>query len=156
MSNNTQIIDIDLSMTEKKKFRINGDDNRILLLDTSDLTMLTRLESVYSDLNNMMDDVSSKIESVNTEADDESKIKSAIEALKVIDDKMRGLIDYIFDSNVSDICAPSGTMYDMFNGTFRWEHIIDNLTKLYEANLNKEYKLMKSRMSKHTSKYTKK
>ena len=72
-----------------------------------------------------------------------------------IDMEMRQLVDEIFDSNVSEVCAPSGSMFDPFNGTFRYEHIIDVLSKLYKNNLNSEFKKMSARIRKKTSKYTK-
>jgi hypothetical protein len=74
--------------------------------------------------------------------------------LAEIDSKMRDTIDYIFDYPVSAVCAKNGTMYDPKDGMFRYEHIIDALTKLYQNNLNEEYKRFQARIKKHTNKYT--
>ena len=38
---------------------------------------------------------------------------------------MRELIDFIFQANVSSVCADDGTMADPLNGQFRFEHIIE-------------------------------
>ena len=43
------VIDIKLAV-EKQKIRIDGDDNRIIELDTSDLSVLTRLNEYYPKL----------------------------------------------------------------------------------------------------------
>jgi hypothetical protein len=68
---------------------------------------------------------------------------------------MRDLMDYIFDSNVSEICAPSGSMYDPINGQFRFEHIINILAGLYETDIESELTSIAKRVQKHTNKYSK-
>ena len=63
-------------------------------------------------------------------------------------------MDYLFDSNVSGICAPSGSMYDPFNGKYRFEHIIEILAGLYETDVTAGLNKMSARVKKHTDKYT--
>lgn len=77
------------------------------------------------------------------------------EKLKGIDTKMKELMDFIFDSNVSEICAGNGSMYDPLDGYMRYEVIIDRLSDLYTDNLGKEMKKVQNRMKTHTAKYTK-
>lgn len=146
------VVDIDLSVVAKKKFRIDGDNNKIIELNTSDLGIIDRLNSAMKDLNELTDSASMSTAEIDPE--DESSIESVAEALREIDTKMCEKIDYIFNSPVSKKCADGGTMYDLFNGSFRWEHIIDRLMKLYEDNLQAEFKQMKKRIAKHTAKYT--
>ena len=67
---------------------------------------------------------------------------------------MREYVDYIFDYPVSAVCAKYGTMYDPKDGKFRYESIIDGLTKLYADNINAEYNKISQRLAKHTEKYT--
>lgn len=154
------IMDIDLSATKKKRFRINGDNNKILELNTSDLSIATRLSKSYEKLNKYMDEVGKALQGVPDETSEESlseeQQKFVEDQLSAIDAKMREEMDYIFDAPVSDVCADEGSMYDPFNGMFRFEHIIDALTKLYENNLNSEFMKMKRRVAQKTSKYTKK
>lgn len=146
--------DIDLSATRKKRFRIDGDNNRYLELNTSDMSIITRLNNLYPKLEKLSQDASLK-QLNKQEAEDEKALTKLSNALTKIDVQMRQIIDEIFDSNVSEVCAPSGSMFDPFNGEFRFEHIIDVLTKLYENNINSEFKKMSARMKKRTSKYTK-
>ena len=146
--------DIDLSATRKKRFRINGDNNTYIELDTSDMGIITRLENLYPKLQELSQDAAvKKLESKETE--DERRLTKISQALTKIDVSMRNILDEIFDADVSAKCAPSGTMVDPFNGEFRFEHIIDVLSKLYTNNINAEYKKMAEKMKKHTSKYTK-
>ena len=49
----TNYIDIDLNLVQKQQIRIDGDDNRIIELDTGDLTIINRLKEVYPRLNSL-------------------------------------------------------------------------------------------------------
>lgn len=144
------IIDVDLSETQKKRFRIDGDNDRILELNTSDLSVINRLEPTYEKLNSLM----KKAITLEASESEEIELGELSEILKSVDKEMRSLIDELFDAPVSEVCAPSGTMYDPFNGTFRFEHIINVILGLYEQNMKKEFEQVKKRVSKHTKKYT--
>lgn len=141
------IVDIDLSVTNKKQFRIDGDDERILELNTSDVSILSRLQDSYPKL----DALGMKAISISSE---ETNKEETVQILKEVDEQMRAFLDFIFDSDVSEKCAPNGTMFDMFNGEFRFEHIVNTLIALYGNNLDKETKLMMKKIKKHTDKYT--
>lgn len=141
------IIDIDLSVTRKKRFRIDGDDSRIIELNTSDMNILLRLDEVEERLKTLADSV--------TFDDEGAEPEENIKRLLSTDKEMRDLMDYLFDSKISDICAPSGSMYDPFNGKYRFEHIMETLFTLYEENIEQEYKKMTTNVQKHTAKYTK-
>lgn len=146
--------DIDLSVTRKKRFRVDRNNNKYLELNTSDMGIITRLDNLYPKLEKLSQDAAIK-KLAQEEEDDEKTLTKISNALIKIDVEMRKIIDDIFDSNVCEVCAPDGSMIDPFNGEFRFEHILDVLTKLYENNLNTEYKKMSDRIKKRTSKYTK-
>ena len=156
---NTNIVDIDLSAIRKKRFRIDGDDNRILELNTSDLNILPRLKETYPklmELNNQVAELSVNASEVD-EGDgfENGEFDNVIDTLAKVDASMREMIDYIFDSNVSEVCAPSGSMYDPIDGQCRFEHIIGCLTNLYETDMSAEVAKLSKRTDKYTSKYTK-
>lgn len=150
--------DIDLRVTAKKRFRINGDNNKILYLNTSDLSISSRLSTSYNRLTKYVDEVGNVIASLPDDVDDISEDDEKVidDQLSAIDEKMRQELDFIFDAPVSDICGEGGKMYDPFEGAFRFEHIIEALAKLYETNLSYEFSKMKRRINAKTSKYTKK
>lgn len=143
LTDENKIIDLNIEGIKKTRFRINGNDGAILELNLSDLTIGERLEKGYENLNKEL----SRILSLPKDADSYKELKEA-------DKAMRKELDYIFDSNVSEVCGKGGTMYDLKNGEFRFESILNALTKLYSDKLNEEYKLMKARIKKHTEKYT--
>ena len=153
------IIDLDLQVIRKKRFRFNKDDSRILELNTSDMNIITRISEVYPKLNALQDKASKLMEGLNpNETDDPNALMQDVTTmanrLKEVDTEMRKLLDYMFDSNVSEITAPDGSMYDPFNGSFRFEYIITLLMKQYEDNLQSEFGKMEKQLKKHTDKYT--
>ena len=143
--------DIDLSATRKKRIRIDGDDSRIIELNTSDMDIIQRLNNLTSRIN----ELGSKF--ANTKFDDElNERETTTELEKVfseLDIEMRVIVDELFQSKVADICAPDGTMWDMFNGYFRYEIIIEQLTNLYGENIQNETKKVMERLHKYTDKY---
>lgn len=147
----SNVIDINLNVVEKQQIRINGDDNRVIELDTGDLTILNRLREVYPRLNELgikgfeIDDTD---DSTTIEA-----VDNIITSLKGIDKEMRDIINYIFDGDIADTCLPTGAMYNMRNGEFVFELILDALFKLYSDNIQVEFDKMSDRMKRHTNKY---
>ena len=147
---NNNIIDLDLSITRKKRFRIDGDDNRVIELNTSDMTILNRLDEAEKRLTELAKYANFEL------SDDEQANADRVTELLATDKQMREIIDYLFDSEVADICAPDGSMYDPFNGKYRFEHIMETLFTQYEKNISEEIKKMRKNVQKHTDKYTKK
>ena len=147
---NNNIIDLDLSVTRKKRFRIDGDDNRVIELNTSDMTILNRLDEAEKRLTELAKYANFEL------SDDEQVNADRVTELLATDKQMREIIDYLFDSEVADICAPDGSMYDPFNGKYRFEHIMETLFTQYEKNISEEIKKMRKNVQKHTDKYTKK
>lgn len=152
MATTNNVIDLDLTQFRRKRIRIDGDDNRILELNTSDLNVIVRLQEVYSKLTELA--VTAGIDKLSTDTDE--GMDELVTKLKEIDAKMREYIDYVFNSNVSEMCAADGSMYDPFNGQFRFELIIDKLFSLYDDNFSQEFKKMQKNVQKHTSKYVRK
>ena len=142
MKKNT-IIDLNIDGIEKTKIRINGNNDSILELNLSDVEIGDRLEKGYENLYTEI----KKIAELDVDDENLSKI------LKDADKAMRGYIDYIFDSNVSEVCCKSGTMFDLDRGVYKFERILEALTKLYSDNINSEYKAMKKRLQQVTEKY---
>jgi hypothetical protein len=152
---NDEIIDLDLSVTKKKKFRFDKDDNRIIEVNTSDMNLMQRVSTAYPRLVELQDKASKLTEGINVEEgsgiDD---ISTMAERLSKIDAEMRDVLDYMFDAPVSVAAAPTGSMYDPFNGSFRYEHIVAIMMKQYEDNLQSEFGKMEKQLKKHTDKYT--
>jgi hypothetical protein len=155
---NNEIIDLDLSVTRKKKFRFDKDDTRIVEINTSDLNLMQRVNVAYPKLQALQDKASKLTEGIEIEDNNEARAISDIaimaERLSAIDTEMREMLDYMFDAPVSAAAAPAGSMYDPFNGNFRYEYIIAIVMQQFEDNLQSEFKQMEKQLKKHTDKYT--
>ena len=148
---------INLSAARKKKYLIDDDESKVLELNTSDMNIIQRIAEVYPKLNALSEELSHLGDDyTGTEENAEAEIQTLATRLKSVDDKMRNLVDYLFDSNVSELCAPYGSMYDPVDGMPRYEFIINAIIPLYDENINKETKKIQTRVKKHTDKYTKK
>ena len=145
-----------ISLSTKKSFRIDGDNSRIIYLDTSDMNILVRMEEAYPEIQKLAVNACDRMAMAKTNEDDASPINDISEILKDIDHKMREKLNYIFASEIADICEPTGNMYDPVNGEFRFEHIIEVISGLYANNITVEFKKMQTRVKKHTDKYTSK
>ena len=154
---NNKIIDLDLSVTKKKKFRFDHDDTRIIELNTSDMGIIGRISEAYPKLTALQDKASKMMEGLHDDdayLEDDLKLIGA--RLSEVDNEMRQIIDEIFNADVSAKAAPDGSMYDPFDGTYRFEHIITLLMSQYEKNLQDEYAKIEHQVKSHTDKYTKK
>ena len=145
------IVDIELPEIKKQRFRING--KGILELNTSDMSIVKRLNEVYPKLQKLAQKATTFDEKELKDNSDEGLAKFATK-LDDIDRDMRNLVDELFQANVSEVCCDDGTMYDLYGGMMRFEHIISKLSELYENNFDKEVAKVRARIKKHTSKYT--
>ena len=136
-------VDVDLSAIRKKRIRINGDNSKILDLNISDMNVATRLQVAYNKLNDMINEVREAIPDAPSEMTEEEQNK-VLETLHDIDLRMREQVDYVFMAPVSEMCADDGSMWDPYEGVFRYEHIIEALLPLYENNLSSEFAKMRS------------
>lgn len=149
------VIDIDLSALRKKRIRINGDDSKIIELNVSDMGVVTRLQEAYDRLISLANKYNLQEEESKAEADsDDFDVDKTVETLRILDKEMRELIDFIFQANVSEVCASDGTMADPINGQFRFEYIIEKFLAVYDKNFTAEFKKMSRNVKKRTSKYT--
>jgi predicted ATPase len=146
------IPNIDLSRTERQRFSINNDPNRVIWLNLSDMNIAVRLETYYPQILEVLDTVQKNLSDVPDTDEGLSKLATA---LTDSDQKLRELIDKLFDAEVSKVCAPEGTMYDLYDGEFRFQHILAALIPLYTTNLDSEMEKMRKKTDKYVKKYHK-
>lgn len=141
--NNTNITSISLGL-QKKSFCIDGDESKIIYLDPSDLGIMERTK-VFAEKTDELFKGLTDLE--------EDKV---IEKLKESDSVLRGYVNELFDYDVCSVCVPSGTLFDAIGGVFKFEIIVNGLSKVYSDTISNEMQKVTDRVSKHTKKYTKK
>jgi len=144
------VVDIQFTIDNRKQFRINGDDKRIIELDISDFGILNRLRESYPRLQ----ELGVKSFEFDDEDGENVKLGDFVDSLNAINDEMISIIDYIFDSKVAKVCADGKPLYNMVAGKFIFEIILDTLFNLYSDNIRAELGQMSQRMKSHTDKYT--
>lgn len=148
------IRDLNIPDIERERFRINGDNDKILELNTSDFNVITRLNEAYPKLLEYSDKIS-ELGEVEGDVDKKETLAKMSDILEDIDKSMKKEIDYIFDANVSEVCLGNRNAYDPRNGKFVWEHVIEAIGDLYKVSFTKELEKIRKRIDKHTAKYTK-
>lgn len=152
-------LNLDLSETARTKIWVNGDCTKVLELNLTDLGIMGRAKDAMKELDELQAEANALVsaevpDNLETE-EDNKKFDEVIETFRNIDNKMRKIVNEIFDFDVCDICCDGGSMYDPIGGQYRYEYIIDRIMALYGDSWEKETKLSKDRMKSHTAKYTK-
>lgn len=149
------IQDLFIPEIEKKRFRINGDDNKILEIDTNDLGILTRLHEKFEELDKLALEANTTESELSDDDDEFTTLTKVGRTLKEVDDEMRKILDDIFNANVSETCATKN-LYSPENGKWFFEVIIERVIPLCNRDINDGFRKMELRANKHTAKYTKK
>jgi len=152
-------LNLDLTETARTKIWVNGDCNKILELNLTDIGIMSRARDAEVKLDELQAEAnklaSAEVpDSFETE-EDNKKFDEIVDVFQDIDKKMRDLVNGIFDFNVCDVCCDGGSMYDPINGKYRYEYIIDKLMALYGQSWQRESKRTQDRLKTHTAKYTK-
>lgn len=145
-----EIVNIQIP-TGRKKFSINGDTDKILELDINDFGIVTRLKNIYPKLQEIAQKHENRV--LEDTDDNQEMLEQMSDVIQESDKEMRKLVDELFNSNVSEVCAPNGTMLDLIGGRFRFEIIIDKLSDLYIDSVSKEFEEMKKDVDSAVSKY---
>ena len=148
-STNSQVLD--LSSTRKKSIDVitPSGETKQLLIDLGDFNILTRLKSSYDKLESITMNASEKL------SQDTENMDAIIDTLDDLDTEMKACIDYIFDTNVSEVCVGNGSIVSMYNGKFFFETIMEGLARLCGETVSFEYKKMEQRIKKRTQKFIK-
>lgn len=153
---NNNVIDLNLPI-EKRAFRFGQDDNRIVYINTSDFGFMERLPEAYKKLEDLQNRVTGVSEGVNGNAENLDDIMEGLgtmgSRLKALDTEMREVVDTLFQAPVSAAAAPDGSMYDLFEGTPRYDLIIAVLVEQFGKRYADEFKKVKEKVKKHTGKY---
>ena len=135
-------IDLGFSIN-KKRFSVNGDTNKIIEFNPSDLGMPSRLAKALPKFN----DLDEKWKKLNLnkdnldDSDTDSQIKNLNDFSKQFDEieqEIRDIIDYVFDGDVADKLLGNSSAFTLEDGFFRYERIITGMVKCYEQNIQDE------------------
>lgn len=161
--NNVFAGNLDLGFTNKKKFTVGGDPNKVIEFDPSDIGVANRLAKSLP----RMQELADKWEKLNTSAesikagDDDEAVLSATKEFsdnyEELETSMRDIIDDVFDAKVADTLLGNTSAFSPVNGKFKYEHVIEAMLKCYEQQIQDEAPKFRARnMGKYSGKYLKK
>lgn len=129
-----------------KEFNINGDPNRVIRFNPTDISIIERAQKVKKEIGEEVKRLD-KLE-IN---DDEAVAKAVEEVNKIIKEK----INYIFGSDVSETVFGVQSPLASANGITLVERFIAAAIPVIQKEIEDEDKKSKARMSKYTERYHK-
>ncbi len=132
--------------TGKQRFTINGDESKYIEFNPNDDGILTRLRNIQNEIEKRQNELS-KIERVDRE--------KTTSMLSDLDKFIRNKIDYLFDSDVSNIVFGNTSCLSTLNGVPLYERFIDAVLPILEKNIKTEMKKSNTRIEKYAGKYVK-
>ena len=126
---------------KKKSFTIDGDENRVIYIDPTDMGIIGRMEAFSADIDPLL-------KSLKDVGED-----GLVAKISEVDGILREKINQAFDYDVCSVCVPCGTMLDAVDGKFKFEIVVDALSQVYVDNISSEMQKVTARMAEHTKKY---
>lgn len=129
-----------------KEFNINGDPNRVIKFNPTDISIIERAQKVKREIGKEVE----KLDSLEIN-DDEAMAQAVEQVNKIIKEK----INYIFGSDVSDTVFGLQSPLASANGTTLAERFIAAALPVIQKEIEDENKKSKARVSKYTERYHK-
>lgn len=142
---------LSFGLPKRKKFSIDGDETRVIELDTGDTGILARWNGVQEWLMS----AAQELEELSKLTPDEEQAVNVSRRFAEIDAGAKERLNFLFDSDVCTPIAGNGALIRFVNGDPLFMLILDTLVPLFEADIKIEYEKSKKRIEKHTAKYAK-
>ncbi len=143
---------LNFGFNNKKRFTIDGDENRVIELDTSDVGVVSRLEKSVDKITALQE----KQDELTKLSEDENTALDFTKLFSEIETDMRGIIDEIFDTPVCDAILGNSSVFSPVNGRYKFEQLIETLLDQYGKDISAEAKkINKSKVAAKTAQYKK-
>lgn len=148
-----KMLNINLEHGKRKRFTINGDENRILEINPSDMGIFARVDNFDKVVTPALVEFGEKQFNASESDFDLTKLG---EDLAALDKLIREQLDIMYDTNFSEVTTPHGTMLDPINGEFRFQYLNDVFSDLYDKTFTQELKQRNDKIRERTKKYVNK
>lgn len=126
-----------------KTFTINGDENRIIKINTTDMQLMTRIKKAEPKLT----ELSQKCCNI----DDTLSVDDTISLMDTCETEVRKTIDYILNSKVSDIVFGNTGCISISGGEPLFVNFINAVVAEINKDIEKESKISEKKINKYTS-----
>jgi len=136
---------------KRKRFSVDGDESRVIEIDTGDTGIVTR----WAEIEPWFKELQNRLEIFTAEAVESDS--AVLGEMATLDKDLREKLNILFDS---DVCTPivgeKGSLIRSVDGVPIFYTIIETLIPLYEQDIKVEAAKAQKRVEKHTAKYTRK
>ena len=129
--------------TGLKSYTINGDESKVIYINTSDLGIPKRAKQAEKELKKIADKCAN--------IEDSLSIDESIELLDKFDGQVKKIIDYIFNADVSDVVFGRTNSLSMVDGKPVFQNFLDAIIPEIVKDTDKEYKKSQKNITKYTS-----
>lgn len=128
---------LNLGLNTKKRFAIDGDENRILEIDVQDMAIMSRIKPAMEKINRVREHWE-KLQGIDGENLSDDEVAEIEQAMEQSEQEMREAIDFLFDANVCDVCVGKSSVFTPKDGKLKYDIIISGLSALYEKTIKAE------------------
>lgn len=140
-----------------REFTVNGDQNRIVRFNPSDIGILERIQEAEKNINKQMalleKDV--KLEPDGSPDQEDSSFQYAAEMVGKAGAVIKEQVDYIFGNAVSEAAFGSQSPLSTVKGVFLFERFLNAVKPFIEKEVRAEAEASQKRMSKYQKVYHK-
>jgi hypothetical protein len=137
-----------LSMNDGfKEFSINNDPNRVIRFNPSDFGIIDRINSAYAEIEKSTNiDTDVTLKNDGTAKDD---LEKAAMIVQQVSNTIKGQIDYIFNSPVSDIVFGKQSPLSLVGGMPLYEQFLNVVIPVIKKNVQTEQESSRKRVNKY-------
>lgn len=129
-------------------FTLNNDPNRVIRFNPTDFGIITRIKEAYNAIDKAADSAGDI--KINPDGSTAEQIEGAAEALALYDNAVKGAIDSIFNSEISDIAFGKQSPLSLVGGgKFLWESFLECICKVVEKEANTKIEISRKKLSKY-------
>jgi uncharacterized protein YjbJ (UPF0337 family) len=132
-----------------KRFTINGDPNKVIMINPSDFGIIERINDAYK----MIEDASKLTDDVELKADGSpvEELGKAAEVVKGFRETINKAINYIFDSDITSVAFGNQSPLSLVGGVPLYQRFMNVVIPVIKKEIESEMQASQKRISKYTS-----
>jgi hypothetical protein len=132
-----------------KRFTINGDPNKVIMINPSDFGIIERINDAYK----MIDDASKLTDDVELKADGSpvEELGKAAEVVKGFREAINNAINYIFDGDITSVAFGNQSPLSLVGGVPLYQRFMNVVIPVIKKEIESEMQASQKRISKYTS-----
>ena len=131
-----------------KRYTINGDSNKVIVINPSDFSIIERINDAYK----MIEEAANNSEDVELKTDGSPAdgLERAAELQKSFDNSVRNAIDHIFNSEVSAMAFGKQSPLSLVGGIPLYERFLNSVIPVIKKEIESEMQASRKRVNKYT------